>query len=97
MVQLGAFTASVDTSAAEACNGERLACGAFVVPTSFALSPMQSGDDPNGIVSHVDASGARTRALVGRAEHVLLAMPGCDGGRDVPGPHVQLIVSTDHP
>lgn len=83
---------TVTGGAPEACNGERIACGAFVVPTAFTLAPIAAGDDPTGVVTRTDASG-RTQVLVGASERVLVAMPGCSGGRDHPGAHAQLAVA----
>lgn len=92
---LGVGPTSVTASDAEACNGERIGCGAFVVPLAFTLAPLETGDDPSGVVTHT-ASSLTTQFLVGRSEHVLLAMPGCPSGRDRPGTHVQLAVAS-HP
>jgi hypothetical protein len=87
-----ASSVSVTPGALESCNGERTACGAFVVPTTFTLAPVRPGDDPRGVITHVDATGA-TQILVGMSEHVLVAMPGCSDGRDAPGVHTQLAVT----
>ena len=87
------------TTDLERCHGERVACGAFVVPLGVTLTPatpLAPGEDPRGVVTHTDGA-AVTRMLVGRAEHVLLAMPGCPGGRDLPGAHTQLAVAADRP
>ncbi len=88
--------ATVTPGAPESCNGERVECGAFVVPLAFSLTPMEPGDDPRGVVAHADTTG-HTQLLVGTSEHVLLAMPGCPAGRDSPGAHAQIAVARTTP
>lgn len=78
---------SVAARAPESCNGERTACGAFVLPLAFSLSPPGTPD-----ALGVQSVGSAL-AFVGRTEDVLLAMPGCEGGRSAPGIHTQLAVA----
>ncbi|MFO0680664.1 MAG: hypothetical protein U0234_01375 [Sandaracinus sp.] len=91
-VQDGAATlarsVTVTAGGLESCNGERIACGAFVVPVGATLSPGGGTPDARGIVPAGSAS-----AFIGRSEHVLLAVPGCEGARDRPGIHTQLAIS----
>ena len=66
----------------ESCNGERLACGGFVVPGALG-EPM--------IETSMDAMGQRIRTLRGRSEAVLVGLPGCETGRRAAGHHAQSV------
>lgn len=87
---------AITTTTPESCNGERLGCGAFVVPLGFTISGARPGEDPSSLVVRDDATG-HTELLVGATEEVLLAAPGCSAGRDQPGTHTQLALAFTPP
>ncbi|MDQ3034872.1 MAG: hypothetical protein M3Y87_20860 [Myxococcota bacterium] len=71
---------------------ERVACGAYVAPLVVA-------DDLHGDALELDAALARTtaegrpyRALITRAEHVVVAVESCDAGRDRTGVVIDAVV-----
>lgn len=70
----------------ESCNGERLACGGFVVPGAFGEPMIETG---------MDVSGQRIRTLRGRSEAVLVGLPGCEADRRVAGHHAQSVRVVD--
>ena len=70
----------------EPCNGERLACGGFVIPAA------SSGP---AITTRTSVDGMRVRTFQGRAESVLVGLPGCEPSRRVAGIHDQTTTTTD--
>ncbi len=76
----------------DACGGERLECGSFVVPHVPAISGASAGEDPRGVVMRTSPTGRSMRIQVARAESVVAASSLCAEGRGDAGPLLDAVV-----
>lgn len=87
-----AFDVSIFFDDVDTACGARVSCDAFVAP---ALLRIGSSAVEVGAPFDFTSDGRAGRALVSRAEHVLVAPGGCDAGRARAGTQIDLVLVLD--
>lgn len=92
-LSLGPFT--VRAALHEECSGERLACGAYLLPRAVEVSARSGAvtSSPAGDFEATSSLGT-ARLRVGTAESTVIAPAGCDAAHSTVGPRLNAVLFT---